>query len=397
MRLLSLLLLTVPFAVQAQDARLVAIRELLLPMRTSVGGLKARGATPNLTIVKHLLLDWIESRLSGLQWDGFRWNPNPVVFQEQLNDDLTRAGLICGGGSKIACPEWSELGFVGRVVLDMQGVDLVVRTSVGIQNCGEDESAYAYEQSGNQWHRFWQSEQNNYEEGKYFPQRLEQVAVSPADYRRGADRTERLILTLGVNPWCTSVWHPVYYRVWQTKSTYREPLLLLDGNELADIGNSIDGSAGPSDVHMEYFVEGVEGGFRSPELRHYELKQGKLERVEPIALTPRDFVAFWLRHPWSESSSYTETDSRSTLAEWLQKHTDGFNEFGFPTLHCKQQPDLWQLSTEAGKDRDEQVYFLIRWHPPYHFTMISATSLPSPDCTEEDPEVDKPRSLFRVQ
>ena len=43
---------------------------------------------------------------------------------------------------------------------------------------------------------------------------------------------------------------------------------------------------------------------------------------------------------------------------------------------------------------DRKVYFLVRWRPPYRFTMVSVSDRPSPDCTEKDPEADEARSLF---
>jgi hypothetical protein len=396
MHRLALLLLSFPFVIPAEDSHLDAIRALLLPMRTAgTQNLGARGATPALTTVKHELRDWIESRLSVLQWNGERWNPNPVVLQEQLNDELRSAGLICEWQSKTPCPEWTELGFLGPVVFDMKQGPLIVRTAVGIQECGFDESAYAYESSENQWRRFWQSEQNDYAEGKYFPQRLEQVLISPTDYHPGSDRTEHLILTLGALPWCTSFWHSVYYRVWQTKSTLREPLLLLNGSDLADIGEPIQGNAGPSGVFMEYSAIGEEA-VRGPEIRHYVLRQGKLTRADPIALIPADFVAFWLRHAWPESSRWTAEESRSKLEAWRQQHKGPLSERDDRTFHCKLHPDLWQVVTESEYG-NQRVYFLIRWRPPYHFTMVSVSGLPSPDCTEEDREADEPRSLFSLQ
>jgi hypothetical protein len=398
MRLLALLMLCSPLVVQAEDARLDAIHALLLPMRTSRLNLKARGATPALTTVKHQLRDWIESRLSALQWNGLRWNQDPVVLQEQLNDELRRAELFCGSSSKTPCPESSELGFLGPVVLDMKrGAFLVVRTAVGIQLCGYDESAYAYQSSETQWRRFWQSEQNDYDEGKYFPQWLHEVLISPTDFRPNADKTEHLILTLGTEPWCTSNWHDVYYRVWQTKGTYVEPVLLLSGSERAFVDDSIHGSVNRDDLLIEYAVNSVEGGFTRPEIRHYVLEHGRLERVDPIALSPRNFTAFWLSHPWPENSRWTAEGNRSNLEKWLQRHKGPFLEFGYPTLHCKQQPDLWQVATDVAEDGKGPVYFLIRWRPPYHFTMVSAGDHPWPNCTEEDREADEPRSLFPVQ
>jgi hypothetical protein len=89
--------------------------------------------------------------------------------------------------------------------------------------------------------------------------------------------------------------------------------------------------------------------------------------------------------------------SRLKLEEWRRQHKGPFSEFGYPTLHCKQQVDLWQVATEVGEEPAGRVYFLIRWRPPHHFTMASVSDRPRPDCTEEDPEADLPRSLFPLQ
>ncbi len=385
MRPLAILLICLPALVHAEDARLGAIRSLLLPMRAAKSGdLKARGATPVFTTVKHQLRDWIESRLSVLTWNGAQWRPHLAVLQEQLNDELRRADLTCD-----SCPYQSDLGFLGPIVLEMKpGSLLVVRTAVGIQMCGYDESAYAYQAIEDQWRRFWQTEQNEYEDGEYFPQSLSEVLISTG-------RSEHLILTLGSEPWCSSNWHDVYYRIWQSKGPAVEPALLLDGREYAFIDYSIHGSVTASDVLMEYRVSSVEGGFTRPEIRHYVLQGGELERADPVAITPRNFTAWWLSHPSPENSRWSEEGSRAKLNTWQQQHRGPFAEFGFPTLHCRQQPDLWQVSTNMGEYGSEQaVYFLIRWRPPYRFTMVSAGDKPQPDCTEEDREADEPRSLF---
>lgn len=394
MRLLGLLCI-LPGLVAAEDAHLAVMRALLVPMREGHPvNFKIRGATPALTEVKHELIAWVESRLPEMQWTGYRWEPDPVVLQARLNDELERAGLICGSGHGPPCPEWSQLGFLGRLVFDMRPGILVVKTSVQIDICGEDQSAYAYEVTDDHWRRFWQSEQNDYRGDKYLPQRFDEVAISSADWTPGADKTEHLILTLGHMPWCTSVWQDVYYRVWHTKATYTEPLLLLDEKEWSDIDGAIRGVANGREVLLEYSVSGVEGGFTRPEIRHYALKNRGLERVDPVALGPHHFCAFWLTRLWPEVVPWTAQDSRTTLHEWRRKHAGNFNEFGSPSCHCKGHPDQWQVSTDYGKDGDQRVYFLIRWRPPYRFTMLAVGDKPWADCTEEDPEADEEHDLF---
>src|SRR5580658_1847666 len=174
-RSLALFFLFAPL-LSAADDRVAAVQTLLVPMRAAPLA-KARGATPALTNVKHQLREWIEFRLAGMQWKDGRWTPNPAVLQEQLNDELSRAGLFC---EEASCGQ-NLLGYLGRVVIDIQSGFLVVRTSIRVQICGTDDSAYIYEWTDNHWRRIWQSEQNDYEEKRYLPQRLVEIKISPTD------------------------------------------------------------------------------------------------------------------------------------------------------------------------------------------------------------------------
>jgi len=402
-RFASLLLIALPLAVHAEDARLSQLRALLVPMRANqMEHLEARGARPELTVVKHVLRDWIESRLSA-----FHYWEDPGALERQLNSELRQAKLFCRPGpcpNDSPCPEWSALGYVGEIKLGFQAgrTFLVVRTALGIQQCGFDESAYAYQWAEDHWQPFWQSEQGDYTEEKYFPQTLYAVLISRSNYDKGADRSEHLVLTLGRDPWCTSNWHPVYYRLWQTKSSYREPKLLLDEREDAFVADypPIQGSVGPSDVLIEYTVGSIDGGVHSRrEIRHYVVNEDKIERVDPIALSPRDFVDEWVHHPWAESSRWSEPGVRAALRTWHEKRKGPlvFGEFAYPTLHCAQKPDLWQVGIHFTGKEDTHEYFLIRWRPPYRFTMAGASDHPWPGCAQEDAEADAPRTLFPVQ
>jgi hypothetical protein len=92
---------------------------------------------------------------------------------------------------------------------------------------------------------------------------------------------------------------------------------------MAYINAPIQGSVTLDGVLFEYKVQGVEGGFTRREIAHYVLKKGKLERADPVALGPQDFTAFWLRHPWPESSRWTAVASRSQLQQWRKQHQRG--------------------------------------------------------------------------
>src|ERR1039457_500249 len=63
------------------------------------------------------------------------------------------------------------------------------------------------------------------------------------------------------------------------------------------------------------------------------------------------------------------------------------------TMHC-QTPDLWQVALEAYNVQNDlapesERYFLVRWRPPYHFTMMNISDKPFARCDQNDPEADQ--------
>ena len=387
MRFIFAVLLLTP-GVFAEDARLTQLRELLVPMRA-----EKQRPRPEFTHVKHLLRDWVEARIAAAR------TRDVVVREKDLNDALARAKLSCAVAPRDEDdPFLNWTGCLGDVEVEYQQGFLVVRTGVGIE-CGFDESAYAYRQSDGRWQRFWQSEQNDYRKDVYRPQTLVAVLISrgrpdPVFRNEHVDKSEHLILTLGCESWCMSNWHDVYYRVWQTADRYSEPKLLLTGSEWAWVEDEppIAGTVDPDGALVEYIVNNnLSPGWHRPETRCYKVRDGRMVRVDPIAMGPRSFVAEWLNRPWKEAVAWTEPGHRAVL----EQHRKG----GEPvrhSMHCQQQ-DLWQVHLERGmglKDPEED-YFLVRWRPPYHFTMVNVSDQPWPGCKQEDPEADEWRTMFQ--
>jgi len=148
---------------QSDDVQLGKIRAMLAPFRANpLANLATRGATPEFDGIKHSLRDWVESKITDLK-------PNADLgpLERKLNEDLRVAELRCSADT--GCSDGSNLGSVGEIKLRWEWEYLVVQTGIGIENCGFDESAYAYRWTGERWHRFWQDEENDYKEKKYEP------------------------------------------------------------------------------------------------------------------------------------------------------------------------------------------------------------------------------------
>jgi hypothetical protein len=301
------------------------------------------------------------------------------------------------------------LGSIGDVQLSNEEGLLVITTAVGIL-CGYDESAYAYKRISDRWQRIWESEQNDYSPKKYAPQHIVAVHVGQS-WDGGHKFGPTFFMTLGNEPWCSSNWHAVYYRVWRVNSS--GPKLLIDGSDFAFLRtwtymvgslsaqDTILNKSAPVDVMIEFTERSIDGGVHSREaIRHFQIEGDKVRRVDPVALSPRDFVDEWLTQPWDESMRWSVSPD---LHQWHRKlHSDFVaGEFSYPTMHCH-TPDLWQVAvTPSNAKKDFQpepdVYFLIRWAPPYHFTMVDISNKGWPRCTQKDPEADAWRTLFNTQ
>jgi hypothetical protein len=376
-----------------EDASLDRLKETLLPLRKQpYENTETRGATPVFGSAKTQLRSFIESRLSRLTPAG-----DETLFRQDLNSNLEKANLQCTNAIE-SCDGprgFNALGFVGQVEVHflLAHTFLAVQTGLGIQ-CGYDESAYLYEWKKDRWERTWESEQNTYRENEYRPQWLHKVLVSPAAPNTG----DRLVLTLGVNPWCTSNWQGGYYRLWRIGSG--GPKLLLDGSEVVYLGadHPMQGRVSFNDALVEFRAHSVDSSVHNREaVRRFMVNGDQVIRTNPIALSPRSFVDEWLNHSWSESFKWSE-EPTALLATWHKKlHADYVSgEFVAPTQRCSKTLDLWQvgIGLVSPKTDSPETYFLVRWKQPHQFTMVLISSQPSSDCIQKDEKADEAKTLF---
>src|ERR1700689_1428271 len=150
----------------AQDSQLDRLRATLVPLRAHANDRLSsdhgvtRGATPALTVAKHRLRDWVETRLAK-----FPENGDADMLAAEFHAALTKAHLFCDD----CFP--SFLGFIDEVQVNREQDLPIVRTSAGIW-CGYDDSAYAYQWSGGRWQRVWEDEAHGYTGDKNFHRNL---------------------------------------------------------------------------------------------------------------------------------------------------------------------------------------------------------------------------------
>lgn len=347
-----------------------------------------RCASPRIDRIKHLLRDRIEAALTRASAD-----VDPAV--------LERAPGIVPPRTRAEDGDSPDDGNADVGALDLSlrrnGADLELRTSIGI-TCGTDDSAYLYRWNGKGWRRYWQSEQPYARNGRYRPRQLTSVQVAPET---------GLVIATGVETWCSSAWHEAHYQLWRAAPGQGQRLL-LDGRDFAYLGE-IDGPlaarlGNDDDVYVEFLVASVDPALHSrPTLRHYRTEGGRVRRIDPIALSPVNFVEEWLTAAWPHAAAWTEPSARHSARHWHEatrdRRTGGVLTAESPdgagrALRCRADGELWQVALdfpEASKTR-RHAWFLVRKTDPYRFRLAAVAGRPWPNCTGDD----DPDGRFRL-
>jgi len=309
------------------------------------------------------LLSWAESRLQT-----FGRNAEPGVLTETLSkeldhaiqpvphvDDLDRQGdLGLGFSRREGEPYWLQLN-----------------TNIGIQ-CGFDQSVYLFEWRGNRWNRRFAIEANDHSKNEYDPEQSVELQMSSA----GPDGS-RLVLATASPPSCISNWHTLYIRLFRVGA---EQTLLLKETPFAYLAEDPAYSARlePAGALIEFPGSSIDSNYLVRRyVLHYILDGDEVKRIEPIALSPRDFVEEWLTRPWTEIAEWSEPG----LAGWHTRLHRDLVSGEFDSVKRCAEPGAWQVS--IGFDGKTE-YFSLLDRGRGRYRMLRVGDLPQPDCRGEN-------------
>lgn len=192
-------------------------------------------AIPLLTQLKHQLLDLILETLneSGAQ------KKTPKQLQASVLAKLSRVGVrVEAQKDVVADGNQRESGYIYADIYDIRIERparhhnlLAVTTIIGVC-CGDDSSLYVFKRNEAQWKLIPADESNGYTEISGAQGRF-QYAISPPD-RQG----NFFVVTANVNPWCTSSWQSIRYKVLRPGLRSDQPEVILSARESIYLGMS---------------------------------------------------------------------------------------------------------------------------------------------------------------
>jgi hypothetical protein len=217
------------------DADLSSIKETVGSLRgIHTGSMETQipvAAKPLLTTLKHQLRDFIANRL--------RFQKRQVSTQKlqaRTIVDLSELDLIVDEEGSFYDPNKFEKGYdygdIYSITVTRPRFDfdvIAVTTTVGIC-CGEDTSLYLLRYESEEWKLWLADEKNDYDsiiDGRNFFQ----FGLSWPDQNE-----EYFVVTASVNPWCTSNWQSITYRVLRPGPEAYEPQVLLNRSQMIYLG-----------------------------------------------------------------------------------------------------------------------------------------------------------------
>ena len=200
-----------------------------------------------LKTLKHQLIELITNRLHSEASDA-----SVQQFQAILIENLRRVGVIVSEPScKIIDQTYVESGYDYGAVYDITikrphyCSDLIaVTTTLGVL-CGSDTSLYILKYDNHAWSLILASEVNDYAEISGAQGIFDYGILWP---REGG---EFFVVTASVNPWCSSAWQAITYRVLRPGLTPDEPHELLTRTQSIWL---IDEPPYKLDVHDQAFT-----------------------------------------------------------------------------------------------------------------------------------------------
>lgn len=304
-----------------------------------------------LTKLKHQLRDLARKTLDA---DAAASTPASVL-QARVLAALRREGVSTGG------PTDDVHTFGSVMAIDVSQPrghrDLIAVTTTVSVHCGSDSSLYLFRREGARWRLALADEANGYEQVNGARERFGFSISTP-------DAQGRFFVAVAdVNPWCTSNWQMMHYRVLRAGEDAYSPNVILKGEEGIFLGTELEGFrlTADADTFTLRFDSNQSldpGRLIRPHVLKFKVEGDRAERVAPVALEPEDFADEWAQLKWDEAERWSEASRLPELKKWHETiNPDGKGFSGSEILFvqpCGKPASEWRIGVEVFHDSDEE-------------------------------------------
>jgi hypothetical protein len=312
-----------------------------------------------LTKLKRQLRDLIQTSL-----DADARAPAGVVNAKVLAA-LRREGVTTGG------PKDDVHTFGGVVSVSVSRprghTDLIAATTTVSVHCGSDSSLYLFRREGARWRLVLADEAEGYEQVNGAQGSFD-FRVSPPDARG-----DFFVVAADVNPWCTSNWQMMRYRVLRAGGDAYRPRVVLKGDDSIYLGTELEGfrldaTANTFTLRFDSYQHLDPGRLIRPHVLKFEVSGDRAERVAPVAFEPEDFADEWAQMKWDGAARWSEPSRLDELKRWHAALNAGGKGFSGSEIlfvkPCGRAAGEWQVGVEVYSGEDSA-----RLPPKLYFTV----------------------------
>jgi len=244
--------------------------------------------------------------------------------------------------------------------------------------CGMDSVLALFAPENNSWRRVlqWTSKPYKTVAGAFW---AFDYGVSPPD-----ESGQWYVVTKSIAPWCSSTWSTILYSVLRPVPDSVKPKVSFAGSDFMWWGSDDEGRlvVEVNKFDLRFHAASIDGGVHNRVwIRDFSVSGDTVRRIQPVAVSPRDFVDEWIVSPWKDASKWsarTESEGLREKHEHTRKSVGEYNS----VRKCSDRPDHYQVALQ-GDDGRQLVYFqVIGSHAGY--TMEAVGESPNAHCSGPD-------------
>jgi hypothetical protein len=180
--------------------------------------------------------------------------------------------------------------------------------------CGSDASLSLYRRNGETWQLILVAESNGYTDisgaqGSF------QFAISPPDAEGNW-----FVVAADVNPWCSSNWQQLRYKVLRPGDDANRSVVLLNEHTSVYLGTDQPYRLTVNPHGFELHIvaaQGLDDSILTREhIQNYEVSGNRATRIAPLALAPEDFLDEWVGMKWEDASIWASSADVAKLQHW---------------------------------------------------------------------------------
>jgi hypothetical protein len=373
--LLTFLTLSPFIFLRAQTDKLHAVVEQLRAIDTRVKGSPSGDVPP----AAQKLLPQFKSGLREIIGRSLNDHPSssPEILHGLILSDLNKAGveaLSLLQQGRYYTPEGDDFGYLYDVTVRQPSrhPDLMAVVTELTIPCGSDASLYLYRRSGATWQLTLVAESNGYADitgaqGSF------QFAVSPPD-----DQGNWFVIAADVNPWCSSNWQQLRYKVLRPGEDVNHTVVLLDEHRNIYLGadQPYRLTVNPHGFEIRNVAyQALDTSILTRvHVQKYEVSGNRVKRIAPLGLAPEDFLDEWVDMKWENASSWASGADMAKLQYWHERLSGDderkkfYTEFDFvQPCPARENISKWQIGLllegtgehELPRDFPDELYFTV--------------------------------------